>query len=458
VSLERAMRQKTGQLVLPLAGRGEAPRDERSGEARTAAHEDERLGTDRLMEEAVQRGNAKLALKRVRQNKGSPGIDGMTVDELPKHLVDHWEEIREQLLAGTYQPAPVKRQEIPKSGGGVRELGIPTALDRFVQQLILQVLQPRFDPTFSEHSHGFRPGRRAHDAVCEAQRYIQDGRRWVVDVDLEKFFDRVNHDVLMGRLAVRIADVRMLKLIRRYLAAGVMANGVVVERYEGTPQGGPLSPLLANVLLDEVDKELEKRGHAFVRYADDCNVYVRSKRAGERAMEALRRLYARLRLRVNEAKSAVARPQDRKFLGYSFWYAKGGEVRRRVAPKALAAVKDRVREITARNGGRSIKTIATELRGYLTGWNEYFRLADTRYVGRAIDKWIRQRMRVAQLKQWKRGSTTYRELRARGVPDMTARMAAANTRRWWRTANHPALCVALPNSYFDQLGIPRLAA
>jgi RNA-directed DNA polymerase len=329
------MRQKTGQLVLPLAGRGEPPRDERSGEARTAAHEDERLGTDRLMEEAVQRGNAKLALKRVRQNKGSPGIDGMTVDELPKHLVDHWEEIREQLLAGTYQPAPVKRQEIPKSGGGVRELGIPTALDRFVQQLILQVLQPRFDPTFSEHSHGFRPGRRAHDAVCEAQRYIQDGRRWVVDVDLEKFFDRVNHDVLMGRLAVRIADVRMLKLIRRYLAAGVMANGVVVERYEGTPQGGPLSPLLANVLLDEVDKELEKRGHAFVRYADDCNVYVRSKRAGERAMEALRRLYARLRLRVNEAKSAVARPQDRKFLGYSFWYAKGGEVRRRVAPKPL---------------------------------------------------------------------------------------------------------------------------
>jgi RNA-directed DNA polymerase len=451
------MRQKTGQLVLPLAGRGEPPRDERSGEARTAAHEDERLGTDRLMEEAVQRGNAKLALKRVRQNKGSPGIDGMTVDELPKHLVDHWEEIREQLLAGTYQPAPVKRQEIPKSGGGVRELGIPTALDRFVQQLILQVLQPRFDPTFSEHSHGFRPGRRAHDAVCEAQRYIQDGRRWVVDVDLEKFFDRVNHDVLMGRLAVRIADVRMLKLIRRYLAAGVMANGVVVERYEGTPQGGPLSPLLANVLLDEVDKELEKRGHAFVRYADDCNVYVRSKRAGERAMEALRRLYARLRLRVNEAKSAVARPQDRKFLGYSFWYAKGGEVRRRVAPKALVAMKERVREITARNGGRSVVQVASELRSYLTGWKEYFRLAQTPRVFSVLDEWIRHRMRMLHLKQWKRGTTTYRELRARNMSHHAAATVAVNTRRWWRNASMK-LNVALPTSYLDRLGVPRLAA
>jgi RNA-directed DNA polymerase len=252
VSLEDAMRQKTRQLVLPLDGRGEAPRCQRSGEASTAASGNERPGTGRLMEEVVQRGNAKAALKRVRQNKGSPGVDEMTVDELPEYLAEHWGEIREQLLAGTYQPTPVKRQEIPKSGGGVRELGIPTALDRFVQQAILQVLQPRFDPTFSEHSHGFRPGRRAHDAVCEAQRYIQEGRRVVVDVDLEKFFDRVNHDVLMGKLAGRIADKRMLGLIRRYLEAGIMANGVVVERWEGTPQGGPLSPLLANVLLDEV--------------------------------------------------------------------------------------------------------------------------------------------------------------------------------------------------------------
>ena len=313
MSLEEARRQKTEQLVLPLYRRGEAPKGQRSGEASTAASGNDRPGTDRLMEEVVQRGNAKAALKRVMQNKGSPGIDGMTVDELPKYLVEHWETIREQLLTGTYQPKPVKRQEIPKSGGGVRELGIPCALDRFIQQAILQVLQPRFDPTFSEHSYGCRPGRGAHDAVCAAQRYVQEGRHIVVDVDLAKFFDRVCHDVTMGKLEERIEDKRMLGLIRRYLKAGVMAHGVVVERFEGTPQGGPLSPLLANLLLDEVDKELEKRGHAFVRYVDDCNVYVRSQRAGEDVMVTLRRLYARLRLQVNEAKSAVAEAWTRKF-------------------------------------------------------------------------------------------------------------------------------------------------
>lgn len=267
------------------------------------------------MELVVERDNLRRALKRVRQNKGSPGIDGMCVEELPEYLGGCWWEIRRQLLAGTYQPKPVRRQEIPKSGGGVRQLGIPTVLDRFIQQAILQVLQPIFDPTFSEHSHGFRPGRRAHDAVREAQVYIQGGRRWVVDVDLEKFFDRVNHDVLMGRLARRISDRRLLGIIRRYLEAGVMEGGVVMERYMGTPQGGPLSPLLANVLLDEVDRELERRGHAFVRYADDCNVYVRSRRAGGRVMETLRRLYAELRLVVNQEKSAVARVWERQFLG-----------------------------------------------------------------------------------------------------------------------------------------------
>jgi RNA-directed DNA polymerase len=457
VSLEDAMRQKTGQLVLPLESRGETPRSQRSGEASTAASGNERPGTDRLMEEVVQRGNAKAALKRVRQNKGSPGVDGMTVDELPEYLAEHWEEVREQLVAGTYQPEPVKRQEIPKSGGGVRELGIPTVLDRFVQQIILQVLQPRFDPTFSEHSHGFRPGRRAHDAVCEAQRYIQDGRRVVVDVDLEKFFDRVNHDVLMGKLSARIEDKRMLGLIRRYLEAGIMANGVVVERWEGTPQGGPLSPLLANVLLDEVDKELEKRGLTFVRYADDLNVYVRSKRAGEDAMQTLRRLYARLRLRVNEAKSAVARPQDRKFLGYSFWYARGGEVRRRVAPKALAAMKERVREITTRNGGRSMQSVIVELRSYLAGWKQYFRLAETPRVLSDIDEWIRHRLRLVQLKQWKRGTTVFRELRARAVPEHVAALAALFARSWWKVAGHKALQIALPTSYYDRMGVPRLA-
>jgi RNA-directed DNA polymerase len=457
VSLDGARRQKARQLELPLESRGEAPRGERSGEASAATNGDGRSGNDRLMELVVERRNAERALKRVRQNKGSPGIDGMTVGELPEHLAENWERLRAELLAGTYQPKPVKRQEIPKSGGGIRELGIPCALDRFIQQAILQVLQPRFDPTFSEHSHGFRPGRRAHDAVRAAQQYIQEGRRWVVDVDLEKFFDRVNHDVLLSRLAARIEDKRLLGLIRRYLEAGVMVTGVVMERQEGTPQGGPLSPLLANVLLDEVDKELEKRGHAFARYADDCNVYVRSKRAGERVMEALRRLYAGLRLRVNEAKSAVARPQDRKFLGYSFWFAKGGEVKRRVAPKALEAMKERVRDITARNGGRSLEHVAAELRGYLTGWKEYFRLADTPGVFAALDSWIRRRLRMVQLKQWKRGTTAYRALRARGVPENAAASAAAHARRWWRTARHPALSLALPASYFDRQGVPRLA-
>jgi group II intron reverse transcriptase/maturase len=450
-------RQKSASAELPPKDRGEAPNVRRSGEASTAANGNERSGTDRLMEEVVEGRNAKAALQRVKQNKGSPGIDGMTVQDLPKYLADHWLEIREQLLAGTYQPTPVREQEIPKSNGGVRKLGIPTVLDRFIQQAILQVLQPRFDPTFSEHSHGFRPGRRAHDAVCEAQRYIQEGRRWVVDVDLEKFFDRVNHDVLMGRLEKRIADKRMLGLIRRYLEAGVMANGVVMERQEGTPQGGPLSPLLANVLLDEVDKELEKRGHAFARYADDCNVYVRSKRAGEDVMEALKGLYAGLRLRLNEAKSAVARPWDRKFLGYSFWVAPGKVVKRRVAPKALETMKERIRQITARSGGRSLESVFKELRGYLVGWKEYFRLADTPRVFRELDEWIRHRLRAIQLKQWKRGATAYRALRALGMTQDTAAKVASGVRRWWWNASK-LLHVALPTSYYDRMGVPKLAA
>ena len=456
-NLAGARRQKPRQLGLPLEARGEAPQGRRSGEASTAANGNGRSGTGRLMEEVVERANARKALKRVRQNKGSPGSDGMTVAELPAYLAQHWMELRAQLLAGTYQPAPVRRQAIPKADGGVRELGIPTALDRFVQQAILQVLQPRFDPTFSQHSHGFRPGRRAHDAVRAAQQYIQDGRRWVVDVDLEKFFDRVNHDVLMGRLAKRVKDQRLLGLIRRYLEAGIMAHGVVVERHEGTPQGGPLSPILANVLLDEVDQELEKRGHAFARYADDCNVYVRSRRAGERVMAALRRLYARLRLRVNEAKSAVARPWSRKFLGYSFWVAPGRVIKRRVAAKTLAAMKDRVRNITARNGGRSIRQVVAELRGYLVGWKEYYGLADTPRIFRELDEWIRHRLRVVHLKQWKRGRTTYRELQARGMTGYKAAVVAANTRRWWRNAGM-YLHIALPTTYFDELGVPRLVS
>ncbi len=409
------------------------------------------------MERVVERGNAQAALKRVRQNQGSPGVDGMTVDELPEYLAENWEGIRAQLLEGTYQPKPVREVEIPKSGGGVRKLGIPTALDRFLQQSILQVLQPMFDPSFSEHSYGFRPGRSAHQAVCQAQRYIQEGKRVVVDVDLEKFFDRVNHDVLMGRLDKRMEDRRMLGLMRRYLEAGIMADGVVMERYEGTPQGGPLSPLLANVLLDEVDKELEQRGLSFVRYADDLNIYVGSLRAGEDAMETLKRLYARLRLRINEAKSAVARPWDRKFLGYSFWVAPGRKVKRRVAPKALEAMKQRIRELTARSGGRSMKTVFAEVRGYLSGWKQYFRLADTPRVFSNLDEWIRHRLRMVQLRQWKRGRTIYREMKRLGANEDAALRVASNSRRWWRNSSM-LLNTALPTSYYDRMGVPRLAS
>jgi len=454
-----AMHQMTMQMELLPEDRGEAPNVRRSGEATLAAQGNERSGNGRpmeLMERVVERGNLKVALQRVRKNKGGPGIDGMSVDDLLPYLRKNWERIRSELLGGSYRPSAVRRQEIPKSGGGVRQLGIPTVLDRFIQQAILQVLQPIFDPTFSEHSYGFRPGRRAHDAVCQAQRYIQSGRRWVVDVDLEKFFDRVNHDVLMARLEKRIGDRRLLRVIRRYLEAGVLADGVVVERYEGTPQGGPLSPLLANVLLDEIDRKLERSGHAFVRYADDCNVYVRSRRAGERVMERLRKLYARLKLKVNEEKSTVARAWDRKFLGYSFWVAKGREVKRRVAPKALTEFKERIRQITSRNGGRSLPRVVEELRMYLLGWKAYFRLADTPGVFRDLDQWIARRLRMVQLKQWKHPPTVFRELRRRGVPERIARAAAAWGRRWWGLAKHGALNTALPGKLFEQMGLPRL--
>lgn len=445
------------QLELPWGSRGEAPSALRSEEASTAANGTERSGASDLMERVVSRPNLQAALKRVRKNKGSPGIDGMTVEELPGFLRESWPRLREQLLAGSYHPQPVKRQLIPKSGGGMRELGIPTVLDRFIQQALLQILQPRFDPTFSEHSHGFRPGRRAHDAVREAQRYVQEGRWWVVDVDLEKFFDRVHHDVLMGKLAKRIGDKRVLGLIRRYLDAGVMLHGVVVERHEGTPQGGPLSPLLANVLLDEVDQELEKRGHAFVRYADDSNVYVRSRRAGERVMELLRRLYAGLRLRINESKSGVAPASKRQFLGFAFWHGPGGVVKRRLAPKALGRMKDRVRLITRRTRGRSLQQVCEDLKSYLQGWKHYFQFVETPGVLARLDEWIRHRLRALQLKQWRRGRTIYRELRRRGLSRDGAAKVAAYGRCWWKNSAM-AIHVALPNSLFDELGVPRLAA
>jgi group II intron reverse transcriptase/maturase len=446
------------QMELALPDRGEAPTGQRSGEAGPTARGDERSGNDDLMDWVVERSNLARALKRVRQNKGSAGVDGMTVDELVPYLRGHWPVVREQLLAGRYQPSTVRQHQIPKADGRMRMLGIPTVLDRFIQQAVLQVLQPRFDPTFSEASYGFRPGRRAHDAVCKAQQYVQSGRRWVVDVDLAQFFDRVNHDVLMGKLNHRITDRRVLTLIRRYLDAGMMANGVVQERHEGTPQGGPLSPLLANVLLDAVDKELERRGHRFVRYADDCNVYVTSKRTGERVMETLVGLYAKLKRHVNAEKSAVARAWDRQFLGFSFWVAPGRVIKRRVAPKALSKMKQRIREITSRNGGRSIGQVVTLLRSYLVGWRAYFRLADTPQVFAQMEQWLHRRLRAIHLKHWKQGPTVFRELRRRGVSRHVAAMAARFTRNWWRVAGHAALHLALPTSYFDQLGVPRLAS
>ncbi len=451
------MVQKSLQLELPFEGRGEAPRVERSGQAASASGADEHPGTGSLLELVVERENLLRALKRVKQNKGGPGIDGMSVDELSSYLKQEWLRIREELLTDCYHPQPVLRHLIDKPGGGKRELGIPTVLDRFIQQALLQVLQPIYDVTFSEHSHGFRPGRRAHDAIREAQRYVQGGKRWVVDVDVEKFFDRVNHDVLMGRLARKISDRRVLRLIRRYLIAGVMADGIVVARYEGTPQGGPLSPLLANVLLDEVDKELERRGHAFVRYADDLRVFIGSRRAGERVMRSLVVLFGQLRLQINQTKSAVDRVWRRPFLGFSFWMASGRIVRVRVSGRSLVRMKDRIRQITSRTGGRSLVQVAKELRQYLLGWKGYFQLAETPKVFRGLDKWIRHRLRAIQLKQWKRGRTVFRELRARGMSRSAAAKVAAYTRSWWRNSAM-AINIALPNTHFEELGVPSLAS
>lgn len=432
---------------------GEAPSDRRSGEARAAVHENERLGTDALMEEVVARQNVLAAIQRVRRNKGSPGIDGMTVDELWGHLVEYGSALRARLLDGTYEPMAVKKVEIPKPGGGTRMLGIPTVVDRFVQQCILQVLQQRFDPTFSESSYGFRPRRGAHDAVHAARQHIQSGRKWVVDVDLEKFFDRVNHDVLMGRLAKRIADKRMLAIIRRFLTAGMMADGVMIERTQGTPQGGPLSPLLANVLLDEVDKELEKRGHAFARYADDCNVYVSSKRAGEDVMKLLTRLYAGLRLKVNESKSAVARPWERTFLGFTF--SRGSKCFIQIAPKSLEKMKARIRLLTTRNSGRSAQQVTKDLAVYLRGWKAYFLPGRTIRLFRGLDERIRRRMRALMLSRWKHGTRTFVELVRCGATRRAAGRVARLTRHYWQ-ASAGGIDQILNVAFFDRTGLPRL--
>jgi len=449
--------QKT-QGVLDDGGLGEARMAvARGAEPMAASPEPESPSAcNRLMEEVCERENLKQALKRVKANKGGPGVDGMTVQALPGYLREHWPSIRVALLDGTYRPQPVRRVEIPKpDGGGVRKLGIPSALDRFVQQAVLQVLQRRWDPTFSNASYGFRPGRSAHQAVAHAQDYIRAGYRWVVDLDLEKFFDRVNHDVLMSRVAKRISDRRMLRLIRAFLTAGVMENGLIGATDEGTPQGGPLSPLLSNLMLDDLDRELERRGLRFVRYADDCNVYVRSERAGQRVMAGLKAfLVGRLKLKVNEAKSAVARPHTRKFLGFSF--LDRGQVKRRIAPKALARFKVRIRELTQRSHGISVDQMIGALNRYLTGWRGYFGFCETPSVLQRLDEWVRRRIRCFFWKQWRRGRTRFRELVARGVDRNLAAQTAGSPHNAWRLSNSPALQRALTNRFLRSLGLPSL--
>jgi RNA-directed DNA polymerase len=409
------------------------------------------------MEAVVERENLKNALARVKRNKGAAGIDGMSVDDLPTYLTEHWAAIRPQLLEGIYKPQPVRRVEIPKASGGMRPLGIPTVLDRFIQQAVMQVLQADWDGTFSETSFGFRPKRSAHQAVERAQAYIASGYAVVVDIDLEKFFDRVNHDILMGLMAKRVADKRLLKLVRAFLNAGVMEGGLVSPTEEGTPQGGPLSPLLSNLMLDELDKELEKRGHRFVRYADDCNIYVRSQRAGERVLAGIEKFLAkRLKLKINKAKSAVAKPSVRKFLGFSF--TGGPQPRRRIAPQAIARFKARVRELTRRTGGRSLAQIVKELSVYLLGWRGYFGFCQTPSVLRALDEWLRRRLRAIAWKQWKTARTRFAELRRRGVGRELAGHTAGCPHGPWRPAASPALHIAMPTSFFSSLGLRSLAS
>ena len=413
-------------------------------------------GTGGLLEAALTRQNLQTAWKRVKANKGAAGVDGLDIEQTAQAIRTNWPQIRKALLAGRYRPSPVRKVMIPKPDGSQRELGIPTVLDRLIQQALLQVLQPLIDPTFSNHSHGFRPGRRAHDAVKAARGYVQSGKRVVVDVDLAKFFDRVNHDILIDRMRKRVQDAGVIRLIRAYLNAGIMDGGMMSERHMGTPQGGPLSPLLANVLLDEVDKVLEARGYSFARYADDCNVYVGSRQAGERVMGLLGKLYAGLKLQINEAKSAVASAFGRKFLGYSLWVAKGKEVKCKVAEKPLSNFKARIRQLTRRSGGRSMDQVVQKLRPYVLGWKAYFGLAQTPRVWLGLDEWLRHRLRAIQLKQWKRPKTMYRELKALGATEAVARQVAGNCHCWWRNSDR-LLKTVMTIAYFDRLGVPRLS-
>jgi RNA-directed DNA polymerase len=458
MSLSDDMRQNIqSNLDFSSSPTGEARKAGREGSEslRTTSAPESLAGTDRMMEEIVERENLKEALRRVKANKGSAGVDGMTVNQLGDYLKQHWPAIREQLLSGSYRPKPVKRVEVPKPDGGVRKLGIPTVLDRFIQQAVMHVLQQRWDPAFSDHSYGFRPGRSAHQAVAQAQHHIAAGYSWVVDLDLEKFFDRVNHDRLMAQIAKRVDDKRLLKVIRAFLNAGVMENGLISPSVEGTPQGGPLSPLLSNLVLDELDRELERRRHRHVRYADDCNIYVRSERAGHRVMKSITRFITqRLKLKVNEAKSAVARPQERKFLGFTF--TNGPEIRRAIAPKALTRFKDRIREITRQAKGVSIETTVKRLATYMVGWRGYFGFCETPEVLIGLVRWVRLRMRCALWRQWKTPRRRRAALLELGVRPQLAANTAGSGRGPWYLARAKALSVGASNAYFRSLGLPSL--
>lgn len=434
-------------------GEGGTPAVARAVSQASTALNPARALTACLMEEVCARDNLNRAYARVQANRGAPGVDGLTVGELARWLKQHKETLIASLWDGSYQPQPVRGVEIPKPGGGVRQLGIPTVVDRLVQQAILQVLDPLLDSTFSASSYGFRPGRGAHDALSAARQYVADGRIIVVDLDLEKFFDRVNHDILMSRLARRIADKRLLRIIRRFLQAGMMQNGVCVARDEGTPQGGPLSPLLANLLLDDLDKELEKRGHCFCRYADDCNIYVRSKAAGERVLASVTQfLESKLKLRVNRRKSAVAFILERKFLGHRL--LTGGGLG--IAPVSLRRFKDRIRQITRRNRGVELERMISEINSYVVGWVTYFRYASCRSHLRELDGWVRRKLRCVRLKQCKRVKTIAEFLHRLGVPKWRAWITALSGKGWWRRSGAPSVHEALSTTWFDRLGLCNL--
>ena len=454
-------RQKTqsrqDQLLLAFAqeGRSEPPMACDEGTVPNAADSNTERPTssDRLMESICDPLNLETAMARVIANGGAPGVDGMRVKELERYFERHRDRITGELLSGTYQPQPVKRVEIPKPNGGIRKLGIPTAVDRVIQQAILLVLSEQWDETFSDNSFGFRPYRSAHDAVAKVQSYLEEGYTWVVDMDLEKFFDRVNHDVLMSRVARRVEDKRLLKLIRAFLNSGVMIDGLASATPEGTPQGGPLSPLLSNLLLDELDQELTARGLRFARYADDCNIYVKSERAGRRVLESVTRwLDRKLRLKVNQSKSAVDRPWKRKFLGFTFTTRR----KRSVAPASRTKFKKRIRELTKRNRGSSLERVISELRSYLLGWRGYFGFCETRSVLRDFDSWIHRRLRCYAWKQWKTGKRRFEELRRRGVGKDLAGQTAGSRKRYWHISRSPALSIALTREYLVALGLPLL--